>query len=315
MAKINLADSDQFMVTDTLFTIQELLVEILEYKPSDDRFLPVHRELIMSVCDYLYGNKVTQRYRGVGKDIPSRADGIAVLALVLDFTERDLTFQCIREAMNVAKQNGVLTTANETLVSHKFRLISYLTLNFQLREILTSAQTRWETLANETAEQLLQRLDERDESVSSPASQELFPVSEEDMPAKKRSRMEEKYLRRLGTKPASTDSSIRSELDKWRNEGESAYRDWFYNEEQESIRFIPFVSVRIKKYFSEAKTAYPKLSKIAGLLSATPGSSSCIERLFSRCTMIMTPSRSLLDTDTIEKMLKIYTVKDISSFL
>jgi len=145
-------------------------------------------------------------------------------------------------------------------------------------------------------------------------SQDLFP-SESDVPPRKRSRMEEKYLRRLGAKPTITKSSIRSELDKWRNEGEVAYRDWFYSEDQEAIRFTPFVSVRIKKYFNEAKTTYPKLSKIAALLSATPGTSSGIERLFSRCTMIMTPSRSLLDTETIEKMLRIHTAQDISAFL
>ena len=131
---------------------------------------------------------------------------------------------------------------------------------------------------------------------------------------RKRSKIELKYAARLGFQgQPPTEVTIQDELRKWRDEGDQGFIQWYFSQE-ESLRDTCFASKRIKKYFEEARTVYPKLSRIAEILSRTPGCSSSIERLFSRCSHIMTPSRSTLDTARIEQQLLLYTTDGISEF-
>jgi hypothetical protein len=112
---IDLADSDAFMLADGIYILTGILIQLLEFKPSDE-FMDAHNELCFSLLDYLVGNKRLRRYNGRGKPIRSRCDEYSVIGYWLDFEGRDFSFEIIRQALDVALKNSVISVAQHLQV-------------------------------------------------------------------------------------------------------------------------------------------------------------------------------------------------------
>lgn len=80
-------------------------------------------------------------------------------------------------------------------------------------------------------------------------------------------------------------------------EGSEVQRYLSHKLTEEDIRMSPL------KFWWMNKTLYPKISNLAFWLLSTPATNNSSERVFSSAGNVVTPHRSCLDTDTVDKLL------------
>lgn len=251
---IDAADSDCFMVSDSLYTLIELLTSLLKFKP-EEQFTSSHRELIMSTLDYLVGNVLTGRKIGKN-DIKSRAEPFTILGLFFDIEHGcQFKFTEVRAAVKTSVENGVLHQDDMILVSFLLQispfqsqtsllqsetsLCQYETSLFiiilQLNTIFDRVSLDWTETVEATAKSLLKKLSSDEvapvatpSSTESDHSQDLFNTAftEED-DFEDDFGMRSRFLSKImASKQPESQPDILREIAGWRGYDFNKYTKW-----------------------------------------------------------------------------------------
>lgn len=281
---LTFTDSTSFSAGDTLASLMDLLSSLLDIRPAH-RFRSIHEELLLTCCDYIFGQSITGRKLGKrGAGIKSRATPTALVGYFLGFFSRNFSFTGFRQQLKEAQEEEVIT----------------LDLSEKIITYLNSASSQWTEEIDKILPSFVGRFTPQIDGEAVSESPSEVPQQPRKRVKRRGSLFEKELKINCARRQAKQKKTIADEIHDWREFDSEDYAEWMatLSDENDTAH-----GVRNLKFFSDFASKFPKLKLMSDLINQIPGSSGAIERLFSKANDLMSSKRNKISTENVESSL------------